>query len=215
MSEIEELVASAHAALLLIDSWWISSSPSGSRRARDADKPRCEHEPANQRESHDHDRATYELGQCELPAHEHEQHDAELHDEVRRREHEDHRGREVGALLEQATSPWPSPRRSNSTTPSRSPTRPRPPPPDGRPSPRASAASRRTLARFPTCEAEHERPQRLPEHEERFAQASDPRQNSRQHFTTVRPRIAADASAILLRVAPPAATASATQCARC
>ena len=60
-----------------------------------------EDEAAREREEHDHDRPAYELGRRELPAHQYDQDDTQLDDEVRRGEHEHHRRDEVGALLEE------------------------------------------------------------------------------------------------------------------
>ena len=61
----------------------------------------AEHEPAEEGEQDDHDRAADELGGGELPTHQDEQYDSELDDEVGRGEHEHHRRDEVGSFLKQ------------------------------------------------------------------------------------------------------------------
>ena len=65
------------------------------------DEPRLEEEPRQQRQQPDHDHPADVLAQRELPADQDPHHKPELDDEVGRGQHEDHRGSEVRALLEE------------------------------------------------------------------------------------------------------------------
>jgi hypothetical protein len=176
---------------------------------------RAHHETAGEREEHDHDRSTDELGRGELPTHQDQEDDAELDHQVRRREHEHHGGHEVGAFLKQRLCH--RGRRIGTTR-------------------RHHAESRCTRHRLRAVISEHafhvvsrherlhhsgeretqdERPQRLPEHEERLAEAVadiGKADRAEDHDLTIR-AIAADASSTFAR-ASPASIASATQCAR-
>ena len=64
------------------------------------DQARPQEQPEQDRQAEDHQGAAHELGQGELPPHEHGQDDAELDDEVGRGELEGHRRGEVAALAE-------------------------------------------------------------------------------------------------------------------
>ena len=130
-----------------------------------------DHERPRERQEDDHDRAADELGRRELPTHQDDEHDAELDHEVGRREHEDHRGDEVGALLEQRLAHRGrrvGARRRHHAQPARA-----------RDGARAMVAHdpfhllarRERLDRARQREAEDQRPERLPEHEEALAQA--------------------------------------------
>jgi hypothetical protein len=181
---------------------------------------RADDEPAREREQHDHDRAADELGGCELPAHEHDEHDAELEDEVRAREHEHHCRDEVGTFLEQRLR-----HRGRRVRAARR----------HHPEPGRACDGRRTviaedalhlllrhegLHRAREGESQDERPQRRPEHKEALAEAvadvaKADRGDDVHNERTIR-AIASDASrTFALALSSPSATASVMQCARC
>ena len=82
--------------------WCSAASSAACRRSRACTTRRPRNHSAPKRgEETDHDEAPDELADGELPAHQHNEHDPELNDEVGRGEHEDHGGDVVGALDEE------------------------------------------------------------------------------------------------------------------
>jgi hypothetical protein len=68
---------------------------------RIGDQVPAQQDPVQHGDQDDHDRSADELGSGELPAHQQCQQDAQLDDQVRGGDLEDHRGGEAGALAEQ------------------------------------------------------------------------------------------------------------------
>ena len=133
---------------------------------------RSEDETSADREQRDHDRPTDELGGGELPTEQDKDDDSELDDEVRRGDHEDHRTREVRALGEERLRH----RRGGVRAAGRHHAVSRRPRDRGRTvvaklRPHLVLRDER-LDRAGQREAEHQRPEGLPEHEETLAKAA-------------------------------------------
>ena len=129
-----------------------------------------DHPRHHQPEQDDHDRAADELGQRELPADQQPQHDPELHDQVRGGDHEHHRRGEIRPAREQALRQrgrGVGARGADHPEERRLAQRRRPVITEGV---AHLGAGHECLHRTGQPEAQHQGPERLPEHEERLVE---------------------------------------------